>query len=51
MFTKPHFTEISSTSNIKVALGGIVNMVKEKNQKFYSKCLLLTNKYKGSDTL
>lgn len=31
MFIKPHFTEISSTSNIKVELGGIVNMVKEKN--------------------
>ena len=51
MLIDPHSTPSSSTSNTKVALGGIVYMVKEKNQTVNYKCQLLTNKWKGTDTI
>ena len=51
MLIDPHSVPSSSTSNIKVALGGIVYMVKETNQTVNSKCQLLTNKWKGTDTI
>ena len=51
MLIDPHAILSSSTSNTKVTLGGIVYMVKEKNQTVNSKCQLHTNKWKGTGTI